>query len=212
MTGAFSNIPAHDSTQVLVNLGLIHRDNEWLPYWDGWLEWMRAQGWRRFGLYVWDQMHGLRGDWAGRFAPSFELVFHFNKSAVKPQKWMESLHAGERGGQGREHDGSFRTDVNHKIQPFKIPDSVWRAQRQKGGIDGHPAPYSVAVCDIALKSWPGVAYEPFAGSGTTIISAEGLGQRCYAIELEPSYCQVIIDRFEAFTGQQAVKVGEAVLA
>jgi hypothetical protein len=46
--------------QVLVNLGLVHRDGEWLPYWQGWLDWMRAQGWRRFGLYVWDQGPGLR--------------------------------------------------------------------------------------------------------------------------------------------------------
>jgi hypothetical protein len=36
--------------QVLVNLGLIHRDNEVIPYWDGWLDWMRTQGWRRFCL------------------------------------------------------------------------------------------------------------------------------------------------------------------
>lgn len=41
--------------QVLVNLGLVHRDNEWLPYWQGWLDWMRGEGWRSFGLYVWDQ-------------------------------------------------------------------------------------------------------------------------------------------------------------
>jgi ParB-like chromosome segregation protein Spo0J len=41
--------------QVLVNLGMIHRDGEWQPYWQGWLDWMRAEGWRRFGLYCWDQ-------------------------------------------------------------------------------------------------------------------------------------------------------------
>jgi len=36
--------------QVLVNLGLVHRDSEWQPYWEGWVEWMRASGWRRFGF------------------------------------------------------------------------------------------------------------------------------------------------------------------
>jgi len=36
--------------QVLVNLGLVHRNNEWLPYWQDWLDWMREQGWRRFAL------------------------------------------------------------------------------------------------------------------------------------------------------------------
>lgn len=56
--------------QVLVNLGLIHREGEWQPYWQGWLDWMRAQGWRRFGLYAWDQGPGLPGDWNGRLAPA----------------------------------------------------------------------------------------------------------------------------------------------
>jgi hypothetical protein len=63
---------------VLVNLGLVHRDNEWLPYWQGWFDWMRSEGWCRFGLYVWDQGAGMPGGWAGRLAPAFELVFHFN--------------------------------------------------------------------------------------------------------------------------------------
>ena len=48
--------------------------------------------------------------------------------------------------------------------------------------------------------------DPFCGSGATIIAAEQLGRRCYAIEIEPTYCQVTIDRWEAFTGQKAEKV------
>jgi len=49
MRGVFANLPMADDGQVLVNLGLIHRDNEVIPYWDGWITWMRQQGWRRFG-------------------------------------------------------------------------------------------------------------------------------------------------------------------
>ena len=52
-------------------------------------------------------------------------------------------------------------------------------------------------------------YDPFCGSGTTIIAAEQLGRRCFAIEIEPRYVQVAIDRWEAFTQSKAVKVGEA---
>jgi DNA modification methylase len=46
-------------------------------------------------------------------------------------------------------------------------------------------------------------YEPFAGSGSSVIAAEQLQRRCFAIEIEPRYCQVVIDRWEAFTGQKA---------
>jgi DNA modification methylase len=55
-------------------------------------------------------------------------------------------------------------------------------------------------------------YEPFCGSGTTIIAAEQLARRCFAIEIEPRYVQVAIDRFEAFTGSTAQKVGGALHA
>jgi DNA modification methylase len=53
-------------------------------------------------------------------------------------------------------------------------------------------------------------YEPFSGSDTSLIAAEQSKQICFAIEIEPRYVQIAIDRWEAFTGQKAVKVGEAV--
>ena len=72
MRGVFGNVPMAADGQVLVNLGLIHRDNEFIPYWNAWVEWMRTAGWRRFAWYVWDQGPGMPGDWSGRFAPSFD--------------------------------------------------------------------------------------------------------------------------------------------
>jgi len=94
MRGVFAALPVADSAQVLVNLGLVHRDNEWQPYWQTWLDWMREQGWRRFGLYAWDQGPGLPGDWNGRLAPAFEFVFHFNRKARKPNKIVPCKWAG----------------------------------------------------------------------------------------------------------------------
>jgi DNA modification methylase len=54
--------------------------------------------------------------------------------------------------------------------------------------------------------------DPYLGSGTTIIACERMGRRCLGMEIEAAYCQVIIDRWEAFTGQRASKCGEAVRA
>jgi DNA modification methylase len=48
-------------------------------------------------------------------------------------------------------------------------------------------------------------YEPFCGSGTTLIAAETVGRVCLAIELEPGYCDVIVERWQAFTGQSATR-------
>lgn len=48
----------------------------------------------------------------------------------------------------------------------------------------------------------------FGGSGTTLIAAEQLGRRCRMMELDPHYCDVIIERWERFTGQKAVLISE----
>ena len=50
-------------------------------------------------------------------------------------------------------------------------------------------------------------YEPFCGSGTTLIAAELAGRACHAVELMPAYVDVAITRWQAFTGQQAVLEG-----
>jgi DNA modification methylase len=54
----------------------------------------------------------------------------------------------------------------------------------------------------------GIVLDPFCGSGTTLIAAERTGRICYGMEIEPMNCQLIINRWEAYTGQKAVKIGE----
>ena len=58
---------------------------------------------------------------------------------------------------------------------------------------------------IENNSSPGQAvYEPFCGSGTTIIAAEMTGRCCHAIELNPAYVDVAVTRWQDFTGKAAV--------
>ena len=47
---------------------------------------------------------------------------------------------------------------------------------------------------------------PFGGSGTTLIAAEQLNRKCYMMELDPLYCDVIIARWEKLTGKKATKI------
>jgi DNA modification methylase len=61
----------------------------------------------------------------------------------------------------------------------------------------------VAQCLMNSTQVGDRVYDPFAGSGTTVIAAEGMGRRAYALELEPRYAQVVIERWEAFTGRTA---------
>jgi DNA modification methylase len=209
MRGVFGNLPMTDSGQVLVNLGLIHREGEWIPYWEGWIAWMREQGWRRFGWYVWDKLAGMPGDWNGRLAPAHEFIWHFNRNAVYPAKFIECAFAGHvvnRSMVGK--NGEMRAFTAMKngdaVQSHKIADSVFRFGSAKGhGID-HPAVFPPSLPIHAMQSWDGDIYEPFCGSGTTLIAAEQLGRKCYGMEISPQYCDVIVKRWENLTGKKAV--------
>lgn len=211
MRGVFGHLPMADDGQVLVNLGLIHRDNEVIPYWDAWLGWMRQQGWRRFAWYVWDQGPGMPGDWNGRLAPSFEFVFHFNRSARRPNKIVPCVHAGQDShlradGSStamRRKDGEVGgwSHAGKPTQDTRIPDSVIRIMRHKGpigqGID-HPAVFPVALPEhimLAYSDAGDIVFEPFSGSGTSLIAAERTGRQCRAIEIAPEYLDVAIRRF-----------------
>jgi DNA modification methylase len=211
MRGVFAHLPMAENGQVLVNLGLIHRDNEVVPYWDGWLAWMRTQGWRRFAWYVWDQGPGMPGDWAGRFAPSFEFVFHFNRQSRKPNKIVPCKWAGQdthlradgssTAMRGKDGEVGGWTHAGQPTQDKRIPDSVIRVMRHKGkigqGID-HPAVFPVALPQFVIEAYTeagDLVFEPFCGSGTTMLAAERTGRVCRSVEIAPEYVDVAVTRF-----------------
>ncbi len=216
MRGVFAELPLTDAAQVLVNLGLIHRDNEWQPYWQTWLAWMAEQGWRRFGLYVWDQGPGLPGDWNGRLAPAFEFVFHFNRKARKPNKIVPCKWAGhvnDTHGGIRHKDGHVG-EWNHAgqgVQVTRIPDNVIRITRHKArGIETeHPAVFPVALPEFVMRAYSGdgeIVYEPFAGSGTSIVAGERTGRKLRAIELAPEYVDLAILRWRKLFPDKSVNL------
>jgi DNA modification methylase len=70
----------------------------------------------------------------------------------------------------------------------------------------HPTskPTRLFSLPIEMHTKPGdVCYEPFAGSGSQFIAAEMLRRRCYGIEIEPRFCDVIVKRWENVTGNKA---------
>jgi site-specific DNA-methyltransferase (adenine-specific) len=72
---------------------------------------------------------------------------------------------------------------------------------------GHPTPKPVALwSDLMgyITNKDDLLYEPFSGSGTTLIAAEQLNRKCFGMEISPQYCDVIIKRWEALTGETAV--------
>jgi len=100
-----------------------------------------------------------------------------------------------------------------------VYDANWRndAMRADGTASDGRAIGKVLNDDKAdwRKAWalfPGdVVYDPFLGSGTTVIAAETEARICYGMELNPSYVDVIIKRWQDFTGKQAARESDGVL-
>lgn len=86
------------------------------------------------------------------------------------------------------------------------PTTVWPVPSSEVESKDHPTSKPVRLFSLPMLMHTAkgdVCYEPFSGSGSQIIAAEQTGRRCFAIELEPQFVQVDIDRWEAFTGKRA---------
>lgn len=84
--------------------------------------------------------------------------------------------------------------------------TLWQIDKPRKSETGHSTqkPVECMKRPIENNSSPGQAvYEPFSGSGTTIIAAEMTGRSCHAIELNPAYVDVAIKRWQDFTGKAA---------
>lgn len=103
-------------------------------------------------------------------------------------------------------------------KPGSENSTIWDSPSPKfimGGSDeekfDHPTqkPIELMRKPIRNHTVPGEAvYEPFCGSGTTLMAAEQTGRICYAIELDPKYVDVIVRRWQGFTGKQATLDGD----
>lgn len=153
MQGVFQHLDLamRPDGQVLVNLGLIHRDSEWIPYWSGWLDWMRARGWRRFGLYTWDQGPACpaTGTAASRLPSSSSSTSTVQARRAEQDRAMQMGRHAEQG-QRPSPQMACSPEYQHAglpVQDFRIPDNVLRLTRHKGrGIETeHPAVFPVVL-------------------------------------------------------------------
>ncbi len=97
------------------------------------------------------------------------------------------------------------------LGPNNIGD-VWQVTKVNAREMVHltEKPVELATRAMTYSSRPGErVLDLFGGSGSTLIAAEMLGRRALLLELDPLYCDVIIKRWETFTGKQAKRVSTA---
>jgi len=128
--------------------------------------------------------------------------------------WSKTGHILSRGHYHQMHEPCFyavRGDASW--QGARDQDTIWRVGKDRNGDDkqtnhGTQKPVEIMLRPILNNSSQGQAvYEPFCGSGTTLIACEKSVRSCLAMELDPKYCDVIIKRWQDFTGQEATLEG-----
>jgi len=102
------------------------------------------------------------------------------------------------------------TKSHHNYHGGKYRTTVWDFDKPRH-CDLHPTMKPVelienAVLDASQEN--DIVLDPFGGSGSTLIACENLNRRCRMLEIDPIYCDVIIERWEKLTGQHAEKITE----
>jgi DNA modification methylase len=104
----------------------------------------------------------------------------------------------------------WREGAGHHFHgPNNVPD-VWSIKKVNPQSMVHltEKPVELARRAIEYSSTPGQnVLDLFGGSGSTLIAAEQTGRRAFLMELDPLYCDVIVQRWEGFTGKKAERVG-----
>jgi DNA modification methylase len=181
---------------------------------------------RKLGKVVNDDQDDWREAWA-LFSGSVAYIWHasLHTSEVKQSLevsgfgmraqiiWAKDRFAFSRGHYHWQHEPCWyavRGTSGAHWSGDRKQSTVWtiNARDDDGHGHGTQKPVECMRRPIENNSSPGQAiYDPFSGSGTTIIAAEMTGRFCLAVEIDPAYVDVTVLRWQAFTGSQATLLG-----
>lgn len=198
-----------------VNLGIQRKNNDVYQYWDEYIRIARDSGYKMLSWNVWDKgMTGNIGQAAAFFPLRHEWVFVFGTEFYEINLTMEKKPDSITDNPGRKtkrnKDGSTEVHTTGDTsQPYKQMESVLFMHPELSNYvrSLHPATFPIGLPGEYIKAMTqknDIVIEPFGGSGTTLIACEQTGRRCRIMELEPKYVDVIIARWEKFTGEKAV--------
>lgn len=194
-----------------VNLGYARKNSEVVPYWDDYIAEAKRASLKFLSWNIWDRGSPFSvGQHNAMFPIEHEWIFVFGKEARKINLTVENKTAGTRSGRDRrEKDGTLIKKEAGVVREHRALGTVVRMGQDKNRDTEHPAKFPVTLPESYIEALtaPGdFIYEPFAGSGSTCIAAQKLGRRCVMIEIDPGYCDTIVERWEKYTGLKAERL------
>ena len=178
-----------------------------------------------------------KADWSGAFAlvPSIDIayVWHATSHLVEVAQglerigfvirqqiiWHKTVAAMSRSAYHWKHEPCWyavRKGATAHWIGSKDQTTIWEAASPKHIMSGsheeklpHPTQKPVELMARSIRNHESAAvYEPFSGSGTTLMAAETNGRSCVAIEIEPRYVDIAVTRWQNFTGRRATLEGD----
>jgi len=139
---------------------------------------MGESGWQERNLIVWAKNNGA-GALFAQYKHWYEPCFYAHKQGEAP-RW----HGPTNERTVWEHDKPAANDLHPTMKPLPLIERAISNSTELGHL----------------------VLDPFLGSGTAIIAAERTGRRCYGMDLDARYCDVILTRWESFAEQEAVRL------
>lgn len=143
----------------------------------------------------------------------YEDIFHFTRSEkikFKPRdvgKVSAKIRVSSKNNKSKGRSGNISVSGKFKKGIARAGNVLQIPGNQDSLKHSAVFPVKLPAFFIKLSTDTGdMVYEPFAGSGTTLMAAEQLGRKCCAVELSPAYCDLIVKRWESFTGETARKL------
>ena len=203
----------------VVNLGIQIKDREVVSYWDDYISKARSCGYKLLAWNVWNKTQGgsiasatamfmLVHEWIFVFGEDFKRLTRTEENQIDKYKARhgEKFLDGMKGHKVRQTDGSI-AETTSKAYTHHQLESVIEQVPELGSVrKSHPALFPVALPEkyiLAMTSHSDLVIDSFGGGGTTLIACEKTGRINRSMELDEKYVDVIVKRWQEFTGKKA---------
>ena len=199
----------------VINLGIQRKEGQIFEYWNDYIQKAKDNGYLFLSWNIWNRENAgfSIANITSMFATQHEWIFVFGKKVKKLNLTIENKEAGNTRNEvaNRQKDGSIKSK--------KAP--IIRDKRQLGTINTinpqlardknvkHPAMFPIELPSEYIKAMTNeneIIAEPFLGSGTTMVASHQLKRKCYGMELDPKYCDVIVNRMKSLDPDIEIKL------
>ena len=183
----------------VINLGLQRKDHEIVEYWQDYIKQAKECGYKLLSWNVWSRegMGGSIANMSSMFRMEHEWIFVFGRARKELYNTKKNKTPGlHKGLTNRQKDGTTKKVNKFVVKEYGRLSSVLKLCY--GNSKEHPAVFPVGLPEEYIKAMSkksDVIIDPFLGSGSTLIACEKTNRTCYGMELDPHYCDIIVNRY-----------------